>query len=43
MLADAHTQLGDAAAATAAVQRMLDLRPGLAAYARASYDLEQRG
>ncbi len=26
-----------------AIQRMLDLRPGLAAYARASYDLEQRG
>ena len=43
VLADADTQLGDAAAATAAVQRMLDLRPGLAAYARASYDLEQRG
>ncbi|PRY32220.1 tetratricopeptide repeat protein [Pseudosporangium ferrugineum] len=43
VLADAHTQLGDAAAATRAVQRMLDLRPGLAAYARASYDLEQRG
>ena len=43
VLADAYTQLGDAPAATAAVQRMLDLRPGLAAYARASYDLEQRG
>jgi len=43
VLADAHTQLGDAGAATAAIQRMLDLRPGLAAYARASYDLEQRG
>jgi tetratricopeptide (TPR) repeat protein len=43
VLADAQTQLGDARAATAAVQRMLDLRPGLAAYARASYDLEQRG
>ncbi|MEU7908782.1 hypothetical protein [Actinoplanes sp. NPDC049118] len=43
VLADARTQLGDAAGATAAVQRMLDLRPGLAAYARASYDLEQRG
>lgn len=43
VLADAHTQLGDAAAATAAIQRMLDLRPGLAAYARASYDLEQHG
>ncbi|SNT65417.1 Tetratricopeptide repeat-containing protein [Asanoa hainanensis] len=43
VLADAHTQLGDPAAATTAIQRMLDLRPGLAAYARASYDLEQRG
>jgi tetratricopeptide (TPR) repeat protein len=43
VLADAHTQLGEASAATAAVQGMLDLRPGLAAYARASYDLEQRG
>jgi len=43
VLADATTQLGDAGAATAAIQRMLDLHPGLAAYARASYDLEQRG
>jgi tetratricopeptide (TPR) repeat protein len=43
VLADARTQLGDAPAATDAIQRMLDLRPGLAAYARASYDLEQRG
>lgn len=43
VLADAATQLGDAAGATAAVQSMLDLRPGLAAYARASYDLELRG
>ncbi|MFI7541802.1 tetratricopeptide repeat protein [Actinoplanes sp. NPDC049599] len=43
VLADAQTQLGAAAAATAAIQRMLDLRPGLAAYARAAYDLEQRG
>ena len=43
VLADAQTQLGNAPAATAAVQRMLDLHPGLAAYARASYDLEQRG
>ena len=43
VLADAETQLGDTAAATGAVQRMLDLRPGLAAYARASYDLEQHG
>jgi tetratricopeptide (TPR) repeat protein len=43
VLADAQTQLGNARAATTAIQRMLDLRPGLAAYARASYDLEQRG
>jgi len=43
VLADAYTQLGSSAAATRAVQKMLDLRPGLAAYARASYDLEQRG
>ncbi|GIE92458.1 tetratricopeptide repeat protein [Actinoplanes regularis] len=43
VLADALTQLGDPAGATGAVQRMLDLRPGLAAYARASYDLELRG
>jgi tetratricopeptide (TPR) repeat protein len=43
VLTDARTQLGDAAGATDAVQHMLDLRPGLAAYARGSYDLEQRG
>lgn len=43
VLADAETQLGNASAATAAVQRMLDLRPGLPALTRASYDLEQRG
>jgi tetratricopeptide (TPR) repeat protein len=43
VLADALTQLGDGAGATGAVQRMLDTRPGLAAYARASYDLELRG
>jgi tetratricopeptide (TPR) repeat protein len=43
MLADARTQLGDATGATDAVQHMLDLRPGLAAYARGSYDLEQHG
>jgi tetratricopeptide (TPR) repeat protein len=42
-LTDALTQLGDAAGASAAVQKMLDLKPGLAAYTRASYDLEQRG
>jgi tetratricopeptide (TPR) repeat protein len=43
VLADAETQLGNARSATTAVQNMLDLRPGLAAYARGSYDLEQRG
>ncbi|WP_220146368.1 tetratricopeptide repeat protein [Actinoplanes hulinensis] len=43
VLADALTQLGDADGATRAVQRMLDLRPGLSAYARASYDLELHG
>jgi len=43
VLADAQTQLGNASAATDAIQHMLDLRPGLAAYARASYDLEQQG
>jgi tetratricopeptide (TPR) repeat protein len=43
VLADAQTQLGHLRAATDAIQHMLDLRPGLAAYARASYDLEQQG
>ena len=43
VLADSETQLGNAAAATEAVQRLIDLRPGLPAYTRASYDLEQRG
>lgn len=43
VMVDAHTQLGEDAAATEAVQRMLDLRPALPAYARAAYDLEQRG
>jgi tetratricopeptide (TPR) repeat protein len=43
VLTDAETQLGHAAAATEAVQRMLDLRPGLPALTRAAYDLEQRG
>jgi len=43
VLADALTQLGDAEAATAAVQRMLDTKPGVAAFTRASYDLELHG
>jgi tetratricopeptide (TPR) repeat protein len=43
VLTDSLTQLGDAAGATGAVQHMLDLRPGLSAFTRASYDLEQHG
>ena len=43
VLADATTQLGDTATATAAVQRMLELRPGVAAFTRASYELELHG
>jgi tetratricopeptide (TPR) repeat protein len=43
VLADAETQLGHPSEATAAVQQMLDLRPGLSSYARGSYDLEQHG
>lgn len=43
VLADAYTQVGDADAATAAVQRMLDLKPGVPAFTRAAYDLELHG
>jgi tetratricopeptide (TPR) repeat protein len=43
VLTDAETQLGNASAATDAVQHMLDLKPGLASYSRASYDLELHG
>lgn len=43
VLSDAWTQLGDAAGATAAIQRMLDLRPGVASFTRASYDFELHG
>ncbi|WP_106615955.1 tetratricopeptide repeat protein [Saccharothrix carnea] len=43
VLADALTQLGLAGEATAAVQRMLDLEPGVPSFTRAAYDLEQRG
>ncbi|MGH3916495.1 MAG: tetratricopeptide repeat protein [Pseudonocardiaceae bacterium] len=43
VLADALTQLGDAEGATDAVQRMLDTKPGIAAFTRASYDLELHG
>ena len=43
VLADAETQLGDYPAATAAVQRMLDLKPGIDSFSRASYDREIHG
>ncbi|MFJ8963258.1 tetratricopeptide repeat protein [Lentzea sp. NPDC102401] len=43
VLADALTQLGLADEARAAVQRMLDLEPGVPAFTRAAYDFEQRG
>jgi tetratricopeptide (TPR) repeat protein len=43
VLADAETQLGDYSAATAAVQRMLDLKPGIDSFSRASYDREIHG
>ncbi|MGH3870421.1 MAG: tetratricopeptide repeat protein [Pseudonocardiaceae bacterium] len=43
VLADALTQLGDAPGASAAIQRMLDLRPGIASFTRASYDFELHG
>ncbi len=41
--ADALIQLGDYDAATAAAQEMLNIRPGLPSYSRASYDLELHG
>ncbi|WP_205315062.1 tetratricopeptide repeat protein, partial [Nonomuraea lactucae] len=43
VLADARTQLGDLRAAQRAVDRMMSLRPGVAAFARASYAAELRG
>ncbi|CAN5132240.1 tetratricopeptide repeat protein [soil metagenome] len=43
VLADALHQLGDYEGATAAVQRMLDLRPGIPSFSRASYDFEIHG
>jgi tetratricopeptide (TPR) repeat protein len=36
LLADAQLELGDVAAAATAVERMMDLRPGIPAYARAA-------
>uniref|UniRef100_UPI001C5E4B17 tetratricopeptide repeat protein n=1 Tax=Nonomuraea rhizosphaerae TaxID=2665663 RepID=UPI001C5E4B17 len=43
VLADARTQLGDLSGAAEAVERMLGLKPGVAAFARASYAAELRG
>ena len=43
VLTDARTQLGDYAGATEALDRMLELRPGLASFTRASYDAEIHG
>jgi tetratricopeptide (TPR) repeat protein len=43
VLADALTQLGDYTGADTAVQKMLDLQPGLASFSRASYAFEERG
>ncbi|ONI75303.1 hypothetical protein ALI144C_38475 [Actinosynnema sp. ALI-1.44] len=43
VLADAYTQLGDDPAATNAVQAMLDLKPNVASFTRASYYFETHG
>jgi tetratricopeptide (TPR) repeat protein len=43
VIADALTQLGDDAGATDAVQRMLDLKPNVASFTRASYYFETHG
>ena len=43
VLTDARTQLGDYAGASEALQRMLDLQPGIASFTRASYDAELHG
>ena len=43
VLADAKTQLGDLSGASKAVDKMMGLRPGVAAFARASYAAELRG
>ncbi|MFJ7213107.1 tetratricopeptide repeat protein [Amycolatopsis sp. NPDC098790] len=43
VLTDAYTQLGDTAAATDALQRMLDLKPGVASFTRAAYEFELHG
>ncbi|SEM14641.1 Tetratricopeptide repeat-containing protein [Blastococcus sp. DSM 46786] len=43
VLTDARTQLGNYDGAGAALSRMLELRPGVASFTRASYDAELRG
>ncbi len=43
VLVDARTQLGDHPGATEALNRMLELRPGIASFTRASYDAELHG
>jgi tetratricopeptide (TPR) repeat protein len=43
VLADALTQLGDDAGAMDAVQKMLDLKPNVASFTRASYYFEMHG
>ncbi|CAN5717203.1 tetratricopeptide repeat protein [soil metagenome] len=43
VLADALTQLGEYDGATAAIQQMLDLKPGIPSFTRASYNLELQG
>ncbi|HEX8866863.1 MAG TPA: tetratricopeptide repeat protein [Lentzea sp.] len=43
VLVDALTQLGDDAGASVALQRMLDLRPGVASFTRAAYHFELHG
>ncbi|HLM03747.1 MAG TPA: tetratricopeptide repeat protein [Blastococcus sp.] len=43
VLTDARTQLGDYAGASQAVGRMLELRPDVASFTRASYDAELHG
>lgn len=43
VLVDALTQLGDDAGAAVALQRMLDLRPGVTSFTRAAYHFELHG
>jgi tetratricopeptide (TPR) repeat protein len=43
VLVDALTQLGDSEGASVALQRMLDLRPGVASFTRAAYHFELHG